>query len=240
MSPKSLSEKLGIVNEVGEKPIEPLKIEAISGFRAQFKRLLRRWGPPIGVGLALGGAAGQSSQNWYRELTGYSGEPTAESTEEPGEAASTQEAPKGLWTKAKGFLGKAKEVTKDKIAETSYGQKYQEMKSEFQKLKEGILEAGDTAAFSGPFLLIFLATALMTSKLMEFRAAMRGDIDPVLEANLSAMVSKINELVEAANARDENKGVSRVELEKIGKEVQQLSGQFEELALQIDQSTPRE
>jgi len=229
MKSKSLSEKLRSASNTTEKPIEPLKIEAVSGFRAQLKRLLRRWGPPIGVGLALGGAAGQSSQNWYRELTGYSGEPMAESTEEPGEVTPGQETKKGLWAKAKGLLNKAKETAADKIAETGYGQKYQQMKSEFQKVKEGILEAGDTAAFAGPFLLIFLATALMTSKMMEFHAAMKGGIDPVLEANLNAIVNKINELVEAANANNENKGVSQEELHRIGAEVQKLSGDFEVL-----------
>ncbi len=198
--------------EVSEKlePIEPLRLRAVNSIREKVKSTLTRLSLLTVLGGVVGGVVGDQAQDFYRDKTGYN--PSAITALENPE--STEEIPSGRpkkdseevvsWReRAQRALENAKKWTGKKaesLAEKS--ELFQEAKAAQMELRQAynnLLEFGDKTAFWLPFLMTFLATTMLTNKLIKVKKDLFEDTDPIVAKNLEAIERKINELIDRAN-----------------------------------------
>ncbi len=202
------SDKKEIVASV--EKIEPLKLGAINGFRVRLKRLLKKWGGIAALSTVVGGYAGHSVQENYRETTGYNPNKPVPAAVTPKDKEPITpkpekgDKPKRLRDRARSWLKKAKEYAGKKFdnakERSKLVKKYKETKQGLKKTYDGMLEFGDKSAFWGPFLIMFLATLILTNKMVEIKKGLTQNVDPAVETSLKSIASKVNELITAHNA----------------------------------------
>jgi len=193
--------------------IEPLKIKAVNGFRARIKKLLKKWGLILGLSVAVGGVAGHGAQEYYRSKTGYNpNKPAAAETvpkpEESAKEDSGDKEAKGWLRKAQEAYRGAKEWTGKKAEETKIARKYREAKEGMKSTYQGILKFGDKATFWTAFILFFLASTMLASKLADIKKSLTETVDPDVAKNMDAIVAHLNTLTTRVNKIGErlNKG----------------------------------
>jgi len=195
--------------------VEPLKLQAVNGFRARFKALLKKWGLILGLSAAAGGYTGYKAQESYREMTGYNPDKAAvtDTIKKTGEASEPKEQSKevsdedkkakGWLTKAKDALKKAKEWSGRKMEgindKSKLIQQYREAKQGLKNTYEGILKFGDNAVYWSAFALFFLATSMLASKISDIKKSFTQGVDPAVEKNMKAITDKINEIGQKVN-----------------------------------------
>jgi len=195
---------------VSTEKVEPLKLEAINGFRARMKRILKKWGGIAVLSSVIGGYAGHKVQESYRGATGYNPNKPVPTATTPAKekpiptAGGDPDKPKRWRDRAKRWLKKAKEYAHKKFnnakERSKLVKKYQEAKNELKKAYNGLLEFGDKTAFWGPFLMMFLATVILSNKVIEVKKRLTQNVDPAVEASLKSIEVKLNELIAAHNA----------------------------------------
>ena len=188
-------------SQSNEKPIEPLKLKAVNGFRARLNAVLKRVGLSVGAGIIAGSLAGSAVQNVYRDITGYDPDNTEEGETEP-IAPEDEKAPqeKGggiIPASIRKKLEEVKEFVSTKVSKTEILDKYNEVIKIYQNIPEAI----DSAAFWGTFALAFLAATLLAGKLMDIKKDLTEAVDPAVVASLKEIQNKMNEIVEKMNAQ---------------------------------------
>lgn len=214
-------------------PMEKVELEKVNGLRRRLKELLRHVAVIGGIGLASGGVAGEVGQSKYRDWMDYHPDQVENVKADP-----LKEAPKppeekeaeGYLEKAKKTLASAKKIVGEKISDLTESsqtvQQYRQTRKELAEIKKKFLEVGDKTAFWLPFILTFLASALLANKILQVKKSLSERVDPVVERNMSTIESKLNELVDRVNAMKNTSAPSVEAQEKLARELNQLSNDF--------------
>lgn len=182
--------------------INPLKIEAVNGFRAKIKNIFTNAGVSVLIGGLTGSVAGSVIQHKYRDWTSYNpneqkqGEIIDKDREQKNEE---DEEAGNLLAKARQKLQKAREWSVDKINQTAIVSEYKDTVQELKDMYRKLLEAGDKISFWLPFLITFLTTIILANKIIKLKKSLTEKVDPAVERNMRLMEAKINELIERAN-----------------------------------------
>lgn len=203
--------------------IEPLKLKTVNGFRTRFGTILKKIGKIVAPAVLVAHLGGAVVQDKFRDSVNYNPDkpiPTASNSgnkkkEKHGETIgiqpstvgdreSTQKSvKKNPWQKAKEALKKAKEWSKNKIDNMKDRSKlikrYRETKQEMKNAYNSLLKAVDKGVYWGPFMILFLATMLLTNKILRTKKNLTETVDPQVEKNMQDLEMKVNELVDAIN-----------------------------------------
>lgn len=228
-----MSEKMKPSESKSSHPIEKVELEKVNGLRRRLKELLRRAAVIGGIGLASGGVAGEMGQSKYRDWMDYDPDRVeVAKADQPKEMPKNQEAKveEGYLEKAKKTLASAKKIVGEKISDLTESsetvQQYRQTRKELAEIKKKFLEVGDKTAFWLPFILTFLASTLLANKILQVKKSLSERVDPVVERNMAAIESKLNELVDRVNAMQTAPASSIEAQEKLARELNQLSSDF--------------
>lgn len=212
------------------EPIEKVKLERVNGLRRRLRELLRHAALITGVGLASGGVAGGVGQSKYRDWMDY--HPDEAKVGQSKEAPKPQEEKEaeGYLEKAKKSFASAKKIVGEGIGNLTEGsetvQQYRQTRKELSEIKKKFLEAGDKTAFWLPFVLTFLAAAMLANKILQVKKSLSERIDPVVERNWAAIETKLNQIVERVNAMQTAPAPSAETQAELARELNRLSSDF--------------